>query len=1457
MPPLAFSVPVFQKVKLLKRSIFLLFGLTVFQVCCAISFAQPVAIGDFYVVDGTQILYTPLNDIGNTAGTQLLTPLPAAHGNAIPMPDYPIFFNFVPHGNYTGFDFFTYLYHPIGGSGSDSNIAYVGLFLIGNDDGMNAGRSRCPANSVGQPVNVTNGNMWLEQSDYSLPGRGDIIEINRFYNSMIQSSGLFGFGWSTKYDESIILYGDKGIRLSQPDGRAVFFGRLETTIPYTSYSPGVVAQITPNANGTYTLTYKDGQVRTFNSAGRLVSTADRNGNLTTLSYDTGGRLIGVTDAAGRTLTFTPNINGTIAQISDSLGTVADYEYYANTTLLKSVTKSDGSKFKFEYVNRVINGQTKTYLATVKDAVDNILETHAYDTLGRATTSEKHGGVEKYTIEYTVQASPGGVGLSTVTDALGRVTKYHYYRFFGSNIVFKTEGSCSCGGSGIETTTYEYDIANSWLNLNKKIDALGRQTTYKYDGYQNVIEETDPFGKQKWTYNSFGQVLTYKDRVDSQNLDPNVNTAVLTYNTNGNLKTYTDAVGKITTLEYPTANNVGLPDSIKDARNNVTKFKWFATSGLLDEIEDPYTKKTKFTYDARGRTKTVTNALNHLTQYNYFDDTQRKVEMIYPNLDKITYKYDIRRLLESVTDERGKITSYEFDPAYRLKKITDPLAHVKEFGYDLMSHMTSYKDPLGNDTNYVFDDFDRLKEITHPAAVAGATRLTEKFEYDKLGRIKKYTDTANRFTQYGYTDSTRTNTVTDALGKITTIKYNQRFQTFEVKDAINQVYTFGYDPLGRVLSQTRAGGTMSFEYDEVGNRKKRTDYAGRITNYTYDNLNRLKKIEYEPGSGNPVDKPQSTYNYDDISRLTSAVNDVGTVAFTYDNRNRLKTETDVFGHLIEFGYDAASNRTQLKLNGSVHAAYAYDDANRLTTLTDEASQNFTFGYDIADRMTSRTMPNGVSSTFDYDNMSRLKRLRHQSSSATLVDNQYMYNAANQISQIADLTQIKNFTFDNVDRLTGMTNGTSSESYTFDDVGNRTSSHLSSTYGYQTGKFNQLTSTASATMSYDLNGNMVRKSEGSNFWRYTWDYENRMTEASTRKQKVRHKYDALGRRVERNLGFSKERTKFTHDGLDVVMDDDNNAGITKYQNGLGIDDKLKLSNAGSSSYFLQDHLGSTVGLADSTAVINSSKAYDSFGNSTGNLASRYQYTGREFDSFTNQYYYRARFYDSNLGRFTSEDPIGFGGGDVNLYGYVHNRPTMFRDPTGEIVPVLVAGGIAVAVLILASPSYVNAPGPRSPVYYPDNPLLANAAGGAACGLLINKVVSPLITRLLSGTGDDIIQLGISQGPYNVIPPNTVRVPSFLGQQSGPSIPVPQGATQTPIVNPGGRTTGFGYNGGSGGNGLDPKVASVRVMDPTLPRGPSPGYPNGNVTYMNQSGQPVNPYSGQTVPKNSPWWHIPLDH
>ena len=115
---------------------------------------------------------------------------------------------------------------------------------------------------------------------------------------------------------------------------------------------------------------------------------------------------------------------------------------------------------------------------------------------------------------------------------------------------------------------------------------------------------------------------------------------------------------------------------------------------------------------------------------------------------------------------------------------------------------------------------------------------------------------------------------------------------------------------------------------------------------------------------------------------------------------------------------------------------------------------------------------------------------------MFDGQYSYNSANQIYQIIEPNRTRTFGYDNIDRLTSVTDSVNgNETYVFDAVGNRTSSHRSSTYSYQ--PFNRLTATQTASYTFDADGNTTSKSEGSKRWSYLWDYENRLTKVWYRK------------------------------------------------------------------------------------------------------------------------------------------------------------------------------------------------------------------------------------------------------------------------------------------------------------------------------------------------------------------------
>ncbi len=261
-----------------------------------------------------------------------------------------------------------------------------------------------------------------------------------------------------------------------------------------------------------------------------------------------------------------------------------------------------------------------------------------------------------------------------------------------------------------------------------------------------------------------------------------------------------------------------------------------------------------------------------------------------------------------------------------------------------------------------------------------------------------------------------------------------------------------------------------------------------------------------------------------------------------------------------------------------------------------------------------------------------------------------------------------TYDVLQRLKTGGTATNAESYEYDLVGNRTTSFLSSNHNHD--DLNRLLEDDQFTYTYDANGNLETKTDKASptdVTTYHWDAQDQLIQVDLPDgSTVTYKYDGLGRRIEKAVAGSV--TRYVYDGEDILLEyDGTNTFLARYSHGDQVDQPLMLQKAGVGHfYYHSNHQGSITHLTDGSGVVANSYIYDSYGRRSNVIESviqPYSYTGREYDDESGLYYYRARYYDPVLGRFLSEDPIGFNAGDQNFYRYVLNNPVNLIDATGR--------------------------------------------------------------------------------------------------------------------------------------------------------------------------------------------------
>lgn len=1068
----------------------------------------------------------------------------------------------------------------------------------------------CPAE--GEPVTILTGNVYLDHVDAALAGPRGPLVFRRSYNSRAAYRGAsseLGRGWAHSWSAHIEVdtEDERFLAYVRADGVTEYLSDHDLDGTFDAYAPPDGRDVVTRTPSGFRRDDLDGTIETFDASGRLLSVTDPAGATTTLGYE-GTRLSSIEGPNGRTLSllYFPDRS----ELHGPEGLIAMYEMEGDS--LARVTYADATGYRFQY-----DPMGQLLLAT--DLTGQVVERHEYEG-DRGTLSEVGDGQRRFTFAYEP-------GRTTVTDGLGNVTRYDWEGVGEVKRVTRVEGPCGSCGSGMELQLKGYDDLGRPISLR---NALGEETTLHYDAAGNLDELHDGSGRVwRYEYDTRGRL--------TKEIRPGGAARQMSHGAAGPL-TLTDALSKSAHITYTAGGQV---ETFTDRRGKTTTFSYYP-NGDLQKVRDPLGHETTFEYDAIGRRTRVSTAAG--TTRTTYDRRGRVQKVEGPEGTRVELTYDRAGRLEVVKDALGRSTRRGYDQAGRLTTTLDPAGGVTRYGYDSMSRLASLTDAKGQTTTFEHDGYGRVSKTIYPGGAF------ESYTYDGAGRLKTKTDRKNVVTTYSY----------DGAGRLLGLVFSDG----------TPAVSYTYDPAGRLWTAANGSDSLTFAYDLNGRLLSESSSRNASTvSVTYDD------------AGN---------------RVSLSLDGQLHMAYAWDDNGRLESETQGT-RVFNFGYDAADRRTSLSYPNGVVTSYTYDGASRLTRLRASLGAttvtDFSYTYDVVGNRLAVTRPEGTEG-YGYDALDRLLKVERNWGDTRLWSYGYDSVGNRLKAQAGDAVSTSAYDVRN-QLLTQQGGGSLLWRGILDEPGavtvtsatvngeparllagnvfeadvptqpgvNSVTLEARDTRGNVRANTYQLeVPAASATYTYDANGSLSTKVDGSGSWTYEWNALGQLVRVVKDGAEVaRFAYDAVGRRVEKLAGGVT--TKYTYDGLDILRELVGDSAGT-YVHGPSIDEPLARGADEQWTYLHADGLGSvrraTAGSGQVVTALD--RDYDAWGVPlSGGDVPGHAYTGREWDPEIGLHYYRARYYDPMIGRFVSEDPIGFWGG-VNFFAYVRNNPPAYVDPSG---------------------------------------------------------------------------------------------------------------------------------------------------------------------------------------------------
>jgi len=459
-----------------------------------------------------------------------------------------------------------------------------------------------------------------------------------------------------------------------------------------------------------------------------------------------------------------------------------------------------------------------------------------------------------------------------------------------------------------------------------LDALGRLEFVRRHLDQDQYSPADPVTIA--SYDSLGRMIRLND--------PDTGVSLYSYDANGNLTQSVDARGleavrkydtldRLVRLTYPDISSAGTLDHLYTYDTGVGE----NLVGRLARVQSPACD-TVCSYDAEGnlslKRRTIDGAAYDV-RWEY-DEAERPTRMTYPDGLRLDYAYDpASQALDRVTDpDSGQVwladvTLSPFGQAQQFA-LGNGVTRLAEFDWSgrATSLDTDSQAGLLSQLRYTFDansNITQIRELTGPTPRGNMT-----YAYDALDRLTS---------AYGTTMS----------GEPAGDQFNPRFK-------------YAYDPLGRMISNSRflnpsySDYTLEYEYsaNPGSDRPAQGVRAIRFTKaavpavyahtFTYDAAGNLVSSTNDSGAlaGNELAR---SYVWDALGRLQSVTNAGGTTAFAYDQSKTRVKKTGPSGESVVYIGDIAevtsAGMTKHIFAGPIRVATIQPGDRKLFTMTD--------------------------------------------------------------------------------------------------------------------------------------------------------------------------------------------------------------------------------------------------------------------------------------------------------------------------------------------------------------------------------------------------------------------------------------------------------------------------------------------------------------------------------------------